>query len=130
MQEDNFQKLKVFQTSEINIICDLFTQEVLNITGEKPILVGSVAKMFNNTLPETYVPKDIDFTINIKSFRKILNIQHYKNNLFEFAEMVESRPERIIIYCKEIFIELWCFLQKNNSEKLEYKNNKIPYLCQ
>ncbi|WP_300685865.1 hypothetical protein [Chryseobacterium sp.] len=126
MHEDSFQILKIFEEKEINKFCDLVTQDVLGIANVKPYLVGSVAKMLNGELSETYVPKDVDFAIDNISYRKII----HNDKLFKFAIMVERRPERLIIYCPGVIIELWNFLQRNLSEKIEIKNNKIPYLCQ
>lgn len=130
MREDNFQELKIFEENQVNIYCDLLSNEVYNITGKKPHVVGSVAKMFSGTLPEDYTPKDVDFAIDNISFRKILHHHQNRNPLFGFSRMVETRPERFIIYLDDKCIELWNFFYKNYNEKLEYHKNKIPFLWQ
>lgn len=130
MQNNHFQDLNFFHENEVNKFCDLLTQEVFKITGKTPHLVGSVARMLNGTLPEYYIPKDVDFAIDNISFRKILNYHQNGTDLFRFAKMIETRPERFILYCDGILIEIWNFLERNKSEKIEYKHNKISYLCQ
>lgn len=130
MLEDNFQNLQIFEENEINKFCDLLTQEVFNITGKKPHLVGSIAKMLNGNLDSSYTPKDVDFAIDNISFRKVLHHHQNRSELFSFARMVETRPERFIIYLDNKCLELWNFFYKNHNETLEYYKNKIPFLCQ
>lgn len=128
--ENNFKELQIFEDSVVNDFCDLLTDQVLKITGKKPHLVGSVAKILSGTYSENYNPKDIDFAIDNVSFRKILAYKNNQIQLFEFARMVETRPERFIIYLNDKVIELWNYFHKNKFEELKYYKNKIPFLCQ
>ncbi len=127
--ENNFQDLQIFEDPKMNKYCDFVSNQVMEIVGKQPHLVGSVARMFTGSLPENYMPKDVDFAIDNISFRKILAFGKYRK-LFPFAKMVEKRPERFIIYTDKKVIELWNFFYKNYTEELKFYNNKIPFLCQ
>jgi len=128
MQENKFKELFVFEDQRINTYCDLLTDEVYRITGKKPHLVGSVAKIMSEMLPKDYNPKDVDFAVDAVSFRKLLQ-KNREDPVFSFARMTELRPERFILYFEDRCIEVWATFKKNNTERIELFKKEIPYLC-
>lgn len=127
MSENKFFKdLKIFESEEINNLCDHIFNLVASITGSQPILCGSVAKMLSGVLDEeSYKAKDIDFYLPNSDFRKL------KQNLpseVTGVKMIEVRPERIIFHGL-LCIEIWCNLEKEENETfgILLKKNKIPY---
>ncbi len=123
---NHFQELKIFEDENMNIICDVVSNIVKQITGELPILCGSVAKVLSGILDENYKAKDVDFYLTDWNFRKLKNNFPLK---IEGIRMIEKRPERIILYANRC-IELWCNLEREENKKriIQKKNNKIPYI--
>lgn len=124
---NNFQELNVFEVQILNKYCDLLCSRVIEITGENLFLVGSVAKILNGDLQESYIIKDIDFIISMIGFQKLLI---NKNQIFPEARTIEQRPERLIIYLNNFAIEIWNYLERNTDKTKKYYKNKIGYLCQ
>lgn len=124
--ENNFKDLKIFESQFLNEICDSLVYQVKKITGEDLYLVGSVAKIMSNHLPDDYAIKDIDFIVSSKAFRKLLP---HRNSLVKNYRMIESRPERIIIYLDKFAIEIWNYKEQNTDKTPKIFNNKIHYLC-
>ena len=126
LQENNFQEIQVFESPDLNKICDLITNKIFEITGSKPLLIGSVSKLMSGNLPEDYQIKDIDFAVFKNEFRML---QYRKNEILQGALMTEITPRRIIIYLPAFAIEIW-----NANDKdpvIELFKNKIPYIkCQ
>lgn len=127
--ENSFQELQVFEDQNMNDYCDQLMAEIYDAIGMHPVVVGSVAKLLSGEYQGDYKPKDVDFALDIISYRKLLSILCH-TRLFAFAKMVEIRPERIIIYTDSRVIELWCFISRNYNEKKTLYKNKITYLWQ
>lgn len=121
-----FQELNIFEDTKMNEICDRITSIVKDITGDLPILCGSLAKIFSGILDEkTYEIKDVDFFLTNWNFRKL---KHHFPKEIVGIRMIEKRPERMILFCENNkCIELWCNLEKEENKKVLIKNNKIPY---
>lgn len=136
MQENNlnsekffhnyFQELKVFENEKINALCDRLCLYCQVESGEIPVLTGSVAKMLHGGL-ENYNPKDVDFVVSYSTFRNL----SVRLERMEGVVMIERRPYRIILYTDEdICIEIWQKSPENDKMKLNYYQQKIPYLWQ
>lgn len=126
MQENNFQKLEIFEAPVLNQYCDILVENVRRITGEDLFLVGSVSKILNGDFTEDYKIKDIDFIISMVGFQKLLLS---KNKILPLAKTIEQRPERLIIYLPNFAIEIWNFLERNTDKTKKLYKEKIPYLC-
>lgn len=119
-----FQELNIFENQEINSLCDRVFMLIRQVIGSPPILCGSVAKMFANTLDQNYRPKDIDFYVSKRDFQKLL--LHLPKEI-EGVRMIEKRPERILLHSL-ICIEIWKDIQEDNHKRgFLLKNNQIPY---
>lgn len=127
MQENNFQKLEIFEAPILNNYCDILVNNIKKITGEEIYLVGSVSKILNGDFSEEYKIKDIDFIVSMVSFQKLIRNKEF---LFPMARTIEERPERLIIYIKNFAIEIWNYLERNTDKTKKLYKNKIPYLCQ
>lgn len=121
----DFQKENIFQSKEINEICDLIFGKVESIYKKPDVIVigGSVAKIFSGILPENYEPKDLDFVVRDYFVWRFLreNLQQWFPNFK--VEIVER--ERVILFTNEIAIEFWAGRNdfrptKNISEKIKY----------
>lgn len=126
MQENNFQKLEIFEAPILNNYCDILVNNVKKITDEDIYLVGSVSKILNGDFSEEYKIKDIDFIVSMVSFQKLIRNKEF---LFPMARTIEERPERLIIYIKNFAIEIWNYLERNTDKTKKLYKNKIPYLC-
>lgn len=123
-QENNFQRLKVFENPQINSLCDDMFHFVKNNLGEELLIVGSVAKVFANQLSKDYEPKDIDMVVSKQCFRKLSGSFPF----FENVTMLEKNPQRIILYTPTMAIEVWEFAQENINRPKKYYKQLIPYL--
>lgn len=103
----DFQKENIFETKEINAICDLVFGKVESIyqKSEAMIICGSVAKVLSGILPENYEAKDLDFVVRDYFVWRFLkeNLQQWFPNFK--IEVIER--ERVILYTDSIAIEFW-----------------------
>ncbi|MCO4303706.1 hypothetical protein [Riemerella anatipestifer] len=108
MQEEQnynaFQELNIFENPEINKVCDALFTKVKQLTNEDLSVCGSMAKVFDGTLPKDYQPKDLDLVISQWGFRLLTsNLEELEGVL-----MIEKLPSRVILYLKGLFqIEIW-----------------------
>ncbi|AFR36230.1 hypothetical protein [Riemerella anatipestifer] len=127
MQEEQnynaFQELNIFENTEINKVCDALFTKVKQLTNEDLSICGSMAKVFDGTLPEDYQPKDLDLVISQWGFRLLTsNLEELEGVL-----MIEKLPGRIILYLKAyLCIEIWMESSKFNFTPKFYKN-KLKY---
>lgn len=125
-QENNFQKLLVFENERLNEDCDLLICNIKTITGENAYLTGSVARLLEGVYPDDYQVKDIDFVVSEQAFRMISS----KRKEILPCISVELRPERIILYLSPVFcIEIWFFKEKKQEIIHKIFKNKIHYVC-
>ncbi len=113
LQESNlFQKLQVFENNRINKDVDSIYQlleENFGAVGSKLLVCGSVAKVMDGFLPESYKPKDVDFLVMDAFFYRFLKTNVQKLNIdFRIDD------NRIILFFPNIAVELW---QHNINEK-------------
>ncbi|MBT0551167.1 hypothetical protein [Riemerella anatipestifer] len=127
MQEElsynTFRELNIFENLEINKVCDALFTKVKQLTNEDLSVCGSMAKVFDGTLPEDYQPKDLDLVISPRGFRLLTsNLEELEGVL-----MIEKLPGRIILYLKTyLCIEIWMESSKFNFTPKFYKN-KLKY---
>lgn len=123
--ENNFQDLQIFEDPDVNQICDDLYNLICNTTKEEILVVGSIAKLFEEQLEPDYIPKDIDFVVSKGVFRRM---RGFRKEDFTSVKMIERRPERIIFYTDKLAVEVWEYADENIDREKKYYKEKIPYL--
>lgn len=120
-----FQELKIFEDDRINQLCDILSDQVLNITGNELMICGSVSKVFAGEFLESYFPKDIDFIVHKWAFHLLIKRLENLPNVV----MIEKTPDKIILYTQySICIEIWYITNYNAKMTKQFYKNTIPYL--
>lgn len=117
----NFEKNKIFENAQINLICDLLYLRARDVGGNNAIMVcGSVARIFEGC---NHTPKDLDFvTCNASIFSEIAkNIEAWLPGY-----KITKSEKRVIIYLEKMAIEIWNGETIYGSAVKYHKN--IPYI--